>query len=258
MPGTREPVDRALDVLVWLSDHPSPSWGIRSVARSLGMSPATIHRVFHVFERRGLLTRDEEGRYSPGLELFRICEALVRQSSPTSLAHPHLVGLSERSGESVLLAAFDRRRGEMMFVDMVQAEHPLRYVVEIGRWLPLHAGATGQAILAFLPERERSAVYARGLAPVTPATLVSEADLEDRLDKIRGEGYCITFGERTPGAVGIAAPVFDSEGDVYGDVCVTIPASRYDDTRRAELVDALLETCDNVNSTARRAGLRRR
>lgn len=227
------------------------------MARSLDTSPATIHRVFRIFERRGLLTRDAEGRYAAGLELFRVCEALVRQSSPTTLARPHLVTLSEKCGESVLLAAYDRRRGEMMFIDMVQAEHPLRYVVEVGRWLPLHAGATGQAILAFLSSSERADIYARGLTTVTPETITTEADLEARLDAVRSAGYCITHGERTPGAVGIAAPVFDCAGDVYGDVCVTVPASRYDAARELELVASLLQSCRAVTAVLHDAGFRR-
>lgn len=257
MSGAREPVDRAIDVLVWLSEHPASSWGVRPVARALDTSPATIHRVFRIFERRGLLTRDVDGRYSAGLELFRVCESLVRQSSPTTLARPLLVELCEKCGESVLLAAYDAHRGEMMFIEMVQAEHPLRYVVEIGRWLPLHAGATGLAILAYLPEDERASVYAHGIPPVTHETLTSEKIIEKRLEAVRALGYCITSGERTPGAVGIAAPVFDCAGDVYGDVCVTVPASRYDEARESELVTLLLATCDAVTATLRGAGFRR-
>ena len=35
------------------------------------------------------------------------------------------------------------------------ARFPLRYAVELNTWLPVHAGASGLAILASLPENER-------------------------------------------------------------------------------------------------------
>ena len=255
--GAREPVDRALDVLVWLADHPGPSWSVRHVARELDTSPATIHRIFGLLERRNLLARDGSGRYSPGLELYRICQALAMQVSPTKLARADLEALAAQCGEAVLLAAYDAHRSEMMFLDMVQADHPLRYVIDLGRWIPLHAGATGLAILAYLPPSDRRRVYARGTPPVTSDTLTCPEAIETRLEAVRAAGYSITRGERTPGAVGIAAPIFDGAGDVYGDVCITIPTSRYDDSLEQNLVASLRQTCEAITRTFFESGFRR-
>jgi DNA-binding IclR family transcriptional regulator len=145
----------------------------------------------------------------------------------------------------------------MVFLDMVQAVHPLQYVVELNSWMPVHAGATGLAILAFLPEAERERIYQRGLDRLTGATLVTRAALEGVVATIRERGHVCSRGQRTAGAVGIAAPIYDSVGDVYGDVTITIPEQRFDERLEGVLATALRRTTAAVSDELRRAGCRR-
>src|ERR1700728_3745235 len=104
--GEREPVGRSLDVLIWIATHPDPPWSVRSVARELGTSPTTVHRIFGTFESRGLLERDGDGGYVPGLELFRIGHSVAGQLSPAHLVRPHLEALSSQFSETVMVGAY--------------------------------------------------------------------------------------------------------------------------------------------------------
>jgi IclR family transcriptional regulator, acetate operon repressor len=253
----RDPVGKSIQVLMSLADSPEGPWSVRQVARELDTSPATVHRIFRGFQERQLLTRDRDGSYQPGLELFRLCQALADNLSPVRLVRPHLESLAEDCGEAVLFGAYNATRGQMLFLDFVQAAHQLQYMVELDRWIPVHSGATGQAILAFLPEEERAEIYRRGLDRLTGATLVSRIALEHALATARDRGYAYTHGQRTPGAVGIAAPVFDSVGAVFGDVCITIPEQRFDERLEASLAAALMRTSATVSEELRAAGCRR-
>ncbi len=178
MPGEREPAARAIDVLIWLADHTADTWGVREVARAMNTSPSTIYRIFQVFESRDLVTKNEDGRYTPGLELFRICQVFSQRLSPVKIAKPHLEKLALACGETVLLAAYGARRGQMIVIDIIDAPHPLRWVVRLNQWNAIHSGATGLAILAFLPEEERQALYQKDLERFTERTMVTADDLE--------------------------------------------------------------------------------
>ncbi len=101
MPGEREPAARAVDVLIWLADHTADTWGVRQVAREMNTSPSTIHRIFQIFESRDLVIKNDEGRYTPGLELFRICQVFSHRLSPVKIARPHLERLAAACGETV-------------------------------------------------------------------------------------------------------------------------------------------------------------
>jgi IclR family transcriptional regulator, acetate operon repressor len=257
MAGEREPVGRSIDVLIWLVTHPKPPWSVRHVARELHTSPTTIHRVFGIFEGRGLLEKDGVGGYVPGLELYRIGHSVASHMSPVRVVRPYLEALSRRCGETVMLGAYDPGRGEMMYLDMVQSAHPIRYVLEVNEWMPIHAGATGLAIFASLPEQDRKATYSRGLMPLTNRTLINEDELEDAVVRLKRDGYIWTRGQRQVGAVGIAAPVFDSADEVFGDVCVTIPDQRVEEPMLDEIGLQVLETSNAVTAELRRLGYRR-
>jgi IclR family acetate operon transcriptional repressor len=237
--AAREPVARALDVLAWIADHRAEPLVVRKIARDLDTSPSTIHRIFGTFHERHLIARDENGDYITGLELYRICALIASELSLARIAHAHLQELSRECSETTLFGTYDADRRQMMFIDRVEAPHPLRYVVDLHRWMPVHAGATGLAILAFLPPEERQLIYKAGLEALTPDTLVSEPDLEAELERIRRRGYAHSISQRVQGAVGFAVPVFDSTGLVCGDICVTLPVQRF---QAGEFADSLAAT----------------
>jgi IclR family acetate operon transcriptional repressor len=253
----RDPVGKALAVLLALADEPEGPWSIRRFARDLDTSPTTIHRIFTAFEGRNLLVRDEEGGYLPGAELFRLCRSLSDNLFPVGFSRTHIEALADESGEAALVGAYDPARREMMFIDVVQAVHPLHYDVGLYRWIPVHSGATGLAILAFLPEAERREIYRTGLTPLTAATLVAEESLEQACALTRERGYSMSVGQRLPGAVGIAAPVFDSTGDVFGDIAVTVPEQRFEPSWEEPLARGVVATAARVTEELRRAGHRR-
>jgi IclR family acetate operon transcriptional repressor len=253
---SREPVGRALDVLVWIADHRSDPLIIRQIARDLDTTPSTVHRILGTFQQHGLIARGSNGEYVPGLELYRICGSIAEDLTLTQIAQPHLRALAEQCNETTLFGMYDSARGQMIFVSRVESLHPLRYVVEMHRWMPLHSGATGLAILAFLPEEERRRIYAAGLAAQTPETIVTVDALEAELERIRNRGYAHSLGQRTPGAAGFGAPVFDSAGDVCGDLCVTLPVHRLADVSRDTIASLLVEASQRVTEDVRAAGCR--
>lgn len=257
MSVAREPVGRALDVLAWIADHPADPLVVRQIARDLDTTPSTVHRIFGTFQDRGLIARGDQGEYIAGLELFRICAAISTELSPARIAHSHLRQLSRECNETTLFGIYDSGRGLMMFIDRVEALHPLRYVVEMHRWIPTHAGATGLAILAFLPEAERRRIYAMGLGAQTPRTIVEVDALEAELEQVRRRGYAQSMGERVPGAVGFGAPVFDSVGVVCGDMCVTLPQQRFEEGEFADsLASLLIAASERVTDDLKAVGYR--
>ena len=254
MPGEREPAARAIDMLIWLADHTADTWGVRQVARELNTSPSTIYRIFQIFESRDLVTKNEDGKYTPGLELFRICQVFSQRLSPVKIAQPHLERLAAACGETVLLAAYGARRGQMIVIDIIDAPHPLRWVVHRDQWNAIHSGATGLAILAFLPEEERRALYQKDLERFTERTIVTAAGLEAEVARIRARGYAYSRGQRSKGAVGFGAPLFDAAGDVFGDVCITIPEGRFDPAQEPKLGRLLVTAAADISADLHDAG----
>jgi DNA-binding IclR family transcriptional regulator len=231
----RQPLTRALNLLSWMVDVQQRSFGVREVATGLGLPASTAHHMLSALVQEGMVTQKENGQYSLGLEFYRLAMRAVNRWPLQAVATPHLQRLVAECNETAFLGVCDRSRGAMMFVALVQSSHPLRYMVELNRWLPMHSGATGLGILSFMPEGEAMAIIkSHQLDRFTSRTLTDPEDLAATMRKIAKDGYACSRGQRVEGAVAIAAPVWDNNG-VIGDVVVTLPEQRFDSHIEAKL-----------------------
>lgn len=253
----RDPVGRALDLLAWLAENGTDGpLGVREIARGMGTSPTTVHRLLQAFEERSLVRRDDQGSYYGGLELVRLGR-LASRFSVQAAGRPVLEKLAADVDETSMLGLLDPRRGELMLVDCVQTSHPLRYVVELHTWRPLWAGAAGLGILAFLDDDERARLLREHVPqPITEQTLRTAEAVEEFCAQAREQGYVLTRGQRTPGAVGVAAPIRDADGRVVGDVCLTVPDNRFRESDEQRYATALTSAADDASAILAAAGYR--
>jgi IclR family acetate operon transcriptional repressor len=238
----RNPVARAFAILQWMVDATGNSWGLREIAKGVRMHPSTLYRILSHLEAGGLVQQDAETeRYGLGLGFLRLAWKAADRYSVREVALPALQRLVDETGETALLALYDPLRRQMLLAATVDSPHPIRQIRQVGEWLPVTAGATGLAILAFLPDAERRAILARPLPAITPRTITDPARLAQSLARVARQGYAITHGERTPGAVGVAAPLFGPGGACIGSVGITLPEQRFlpaDEAARARQVTA--------------------
>ena len=246
--GNRTPGLKVLNALKWIVEEQSAEVGVREMAAGLGISPSTAHRLLSELAKAEFVQHHvATGRYSLSLEFLRLAHLTIGHLSLQRVAMAHMQRLTAACNETSLLGIYDAARQEMMFLAIVESSHPLRYTVDLNKWLPVHAGASGLAIMAFLSEDQIDSIIARtGLSPLTSRSITERYKLEAELQKIRKRGYAITRGQRTPGAVGLGAPIFNSNGEVVGDICLTLPESRFDADNQDRIAELLRACADEV------------
>jgi DNA-binding IclR family transcriptional regulator len=235
----RHPLARGIELLTAMVDSDQDRHGVRELAGRLGVSPSTAHRLLTDLEALGLVSHTANGAYRLGLEFLRLAWTTTDRFPLHEVSVQTLQDLTERSGESAFFGVYSDQRRQMMFTLTVESPHPLRYTLPTHEWLPLHAGASGLAIFAFLPEEVRASLLSRPLPRSTDRTPTDPPSLRERLDAIRQQGYAITHGERIEGGVAIAAPVFGSFDEVVGATGVTLPEARFDPDDSLALVTAV-------------------
>lgn len=148
--------------------------------------------------------------------------------------------LADELGETVTLNAYSKEYGTGVCVAIEECDKPLQYALEVGEIKPLHAGASGKALLAFLPDAECERILEiNGLPRLTPHTTVRRRKLDAELRATRTQGWVASFGERLAGAVGIGAPVFNVSGHVVASMVVTIPEQRFDQSQLNDYAHSL-------------------
>lgn len=224
---SRTPMARWLTVLEAFAAR--PEWGIRDLAVETGLSRSSVHRIVREMVSLGLLTpASAPGRSRVGPALSRLAVQLTERVDVVRLARPALDHLRDVTGETAILALYDRSRRQFRAVAATESAHPIRYIWEsLQSWSDVHLGASGKGILAFLPHEERAAI----LSDLTADGWGSDADraaLREQLEQARHDGWVISHGERYPGAVGVSAPVRDASGRVIGNLLLGWPDNRTD------------------------------
>ena len=191
-PGVRQPIRKAMQILAHLVDSPGPDCGVRELARGMGISAATVHRILSALADEDVVASDNlTGRWSLGPEFWRLALRGGTKLRVSAMAVSHLERLVAECNETAFLCIFDPARKRVMFAASVESKQPIRYVVELYEWLPVNLAASSLAILAWLPEPELTAMCATG-----ELASVNRVKLRATLDRIRHQGYAQTRGVR--------------------------------------------------------------
>ncbi len=233
---------RTLDILEFVVGCGRPV-SAAEIASALAIPVSSLSYLLGTLVERGYLLRN--GRlHEPGPALARLHPG----QSGADLAdrvYPTVRSVSLQLNETT--SFFVRHGFEMEAIAGEVAAQALRYTIEVGRLVPLHAFAAGKAILATFDEPELAAYFAATpLTAFTPQTVTDEAVLRAQLREIATTGFARTGEEFTPGIIGIGRAV-RSGGALLGAISVAIPVARTSpalEARAATLLGQAVEALD--------------
>lgn len=242
--------DRAARLLL-LYDDSRPVLSAAEVAEHLGMSRSTTYRYLLSLRAAGLLEEDTvRGSFRLGPRIFELARVARKGLGLTEVAVPAMRRLMEETGETVILT---RRSGtQVICVECEESSQNLHVAYERGQLLPMHAGASAIVLLAWLEPGELDRILeAATLERYTDATTTDANLLRGRLGEIRKIGYAISFGEREPGAVEVAAPIWDEADAVTAGLSVVIPSYRADERSLQGAITGVRSYADQVTGQLR-------
>ncbi len=202
---------------------------LTSITERTGLSPATVHRLLDLLGREGLVERDAVRRsYRVGGELFRLSALVFNRVPFRDIAGPLLREAADAFDETCYFAMYLPSEGRLMFAEKADSSRELSYRFELNRPLSLVWGSSGRAILAYLPEqRAREILEAEREGNHEGRRPPSWAVLKRELASIRERGYAHSRGQRVAHAIGVIAPVFNHNNEIYGSLGFTIPEQRF-------------------------------
>jgi DNA-binding IclR family transcriptional regulator len=209
----------------------SPEWRTTDLARSVGLPVPTVHRILAALTRLGYLTQHEDTkRFRLGLAALALGERARAVADLRPVAIEPLRRLSSATGETALLTVLTPERDRSVCLERVETSQPLRLSVQPGLQLPLHAGASQKALLAFMPGHDIDRVLTQPLERFCQSTITSVAALRRELATIRERGWAGSYEETNVGVWGVAVPVL-SDSDVVCAVGIAGPSARLSSQR---------------------------
>jgi DNA-binding IclR family transcriptional regulator len=218
-------LDRTFAILEVFSES-RPEWSATEIARALALPVPTAHRILSALKRLGYVSQNRDTRrFRLGVAALDLGERARAVADLRPVAVGPLRQLSAATGETALLTVLNPERDRSVCLERVETSQPLRLSVQPGRQLPLHAGASQKALLAFLPEAEIDKIIAQPLERLCTNTITDPDALRGELAATRARGWAGSCEETNVGAWGVAVPVL-SGGDVVCAVGIAGPCAR--------------------------------
>lgn len=236
----------AVDALDYISKS-RQGVGVREVARTLRMTPATTSRLLTSLRLSGVLEQDASGgRYFVGPRLHSIAQAHRNSVNLNTMSEGFLRNLLEETGETVFLGVLDE--ASVVVINRLDSPQPLRMAAELGTREPANRTALGKVMLAHLPDEDlarKLALLNFENAPPTAAQNVDE--FQERLEETRNRGWALDDEEHIAGVRCVACGIRNADGQMISAISVSGPASRLTDERIGAIVPVIRAAAAGVS-----------
>ncbi len=198
-------VSRTAQILKCLQDGINT---VTEIAAELGVHKSTSHRLLQALEEADLVVRNKLNRR------YYIGSLISELASDPDVTHEYLVScalnpmkrLAEITGESVGLNMLMGLHNVLLYE--IPSRHELRLVAKRKISGDLHAGANARMLLAQLNARELGITLNNlDYRTLTERTITNKEELQAKINRIREQGWEISYGERIPEAMDIGVPI---------------------------------------------------
>jgi DNA-binding IclR family transcriptional regulator len=224
-------VARTLAVLTVMAEA-GGSVGVSEVATALDLPMSTSHRLLDLLRGAGFVERDAtQRRYRPGLRFLHVASLVTQNTSFATLCQPALERLTAETGETAMYCEYlpDQHPDHHMaaYTAKSDSSHSLRYRIALFEPAPVECGASGLAILSFLPPTLRASLCAAPRPSPLTGKRPSSRALAGLIETTRRKGFAFSSGEKLPGSIGVAVPIKLSEERPIGALTLTVPLTRF-------------------------------
>ncbi|GAA5232771.1 helix-turn-helix domain-containing protein [Verticiella sediminum] len=200
-------------------DEQRRSMTIQSAAELLRITRPASRRILLTLAELGYLHQDER-QFALAPKAIELGYRYFRSLGLAAAVRPHLQTLSRELGAG---AAIGMLAGtDVLFVERVEADRPIKLDLRAGDRLPAYAHSLGRALLALLPEERLAAHLPTGtFSKLSPHTVTERKKLLKELERVRERGWSFVNSELVAGLFGVAIALPSAAGPAVLGLNVT-------------------------------------
>lgn len=211
-------LQRGLKVLE-LFDTDRRTLTTHEIAESLGTTVSSVYRIVQTLHHMGYLSKGERGEFSLGAKLLGRGFTYLASRDVVDIAAPYIISLRDRTSLSCHMSI--REHTDTLYIYRSFASQRLSVNIHVGTRIPCHCNAMGKVLLSGLSVFELAALYRSVRLDDHPySTSKTFPDLQAEVSLARKRGWVIG---RSDYATSVAAPIFDSRGDVIAAINLSGP-----------------------------------
>ncbi|WP_427310641.1 IclR family transcriptional regulator [Cupriavidus sp. H39] len=216
---------RAFRILEILSAADGPL-SLAAIVEAIELPKQTVHRILKQLESTWLVSRTAGNRhYECSSRVRQLAVNVLMQAGPAAARHAILQQLVDKVGETCNLTMLSG--DDVVYLDRVETQWPLRMHLQPGSRVPLHCTASGKLLLAFLPSAQRQRLVASlPLRAHSAHTITSAEALDAELAETRRRRLGVNNQENLEGMIALAVPVMRNRSRACAAIAVQVPMAR--------------------------------
>ncbi|QGG51100.1 IclR family transcriptional regulator [Lysinibacillus pakistanensis] len=244
---TVKTLKNSLDILECFATTES-SLGVREISRMTKLHTSVVQRTINTFTEAGYLLQDEATKkYKLGYKMFIFHNALSNTSDPHFTIYELMQSLASEINESVFLTYMDNEYG--VTTKIAESNKNIKYAVSLGTKTPLYIGASCKVMFAYLDEErqlELLAYFHEKQSDEEHKKLL--ANLQEELQTIRQNNWCVTVGEYNEHAFGISVPLFNHKKEIIASLTISGLVYDIDEQREKYMLEQLVKIAHQIQS----------
>lgn len=179
---------------------------LAEISDELGWPRSSTFNLVSTLTDKGYLYEPRaRGGYYPSPRWLAMAQAISQAEPLPDAVYRMIAEISADTGETTAIGA--PAGTSAIFIHVVESQAAIRYFAEVGYRLPIHASATGRAILCQFAPAERQSLYRKiAFERYSDTTPVSIEAVEAELRRSTSRGYCFSKRDFSPDLVGVALP----------------------------------------------------
>jgi DNA-binding IclR family transcriptional regulator len=195
-----------LEIMEYFAQTKKPAT-LAEIADHFGWPRSSTFNLLATLSEKGYLYEPRpRGGFYPTLRWLTMARMASEVEPLPPWSHALIAELSAETGETASITAPSGVWA--VFIDVVESQAPIRYFATIGHRVPIHAAASGRALLLQYSQEERDALYRKiEFKQYGPSTPISIEAVEMELRNSIARGYCQSFGDYSRDLAGAAIPL---------------------------------------------------
>lgn len=200
-------LDKGLDMIELLATT-EEGMTLKDISTALGRSPTELYRMLDRLARRGYVARSGD-TYELTMKLFLLAHLRPPIKRLVAQAMPVMRRFTNAAEQACHLVKYDR--GELVVIAQVEAPGYWGVTIRVGARIGLVNSGSGHVLLAFASPEERNLMFEEHEAMPYET---SPPGLEQRLEKVRRQGYEAMESQQTPAVANISVPIIGANNAV--------------------------------------------
>lgn len=226
-----------------------PNWTLTEISKHLNLNISNTQRLLNTLYENDYLKKNPQTKeYELGYMILNLSGIIKTTMEVHQEAQPILQELVEKLDNAIHLGVLEGT--EIVYLDKLDAKHPLRLNSHIGKRKPAYCTACGKIMLAYQSKQKQSNLIKRieqnGFVKYGRNTVTNSQQLLKQLKEIQTKGYVVCIDDFF-GVVSIGAPIRDYTDDVIAAVSVTSEVYKINEEDIPYYVEQIVEGANKIS-----------